>query len=498
MGQGKDDDDDVMMMDENGVMMTIDDKNVQGEGRAMFLNEPGTYFFINPNTTPSETAEQQAKLGALTQSLMALRTEGKLKHIWYNREQWSWAVQQVRAKSTDGSYACGTTIGPGFFDTDKMAYTVNYIILFVSAKPGAEKGIPNSTNGFVVLRDLSRMDDIRNLIIHPDPTQITTLQTNYGKKVERHKYLSSIITIPMEPYIYIEGLCVNSQIPSVPRGTAINLMDLVHEIIFRTGQEFFLGCKLASLVYVMQFYFNKFSYRFRYGCGPESTVQRIASSKGGQSPVELNHVLNTLTRMPHDDDAWDDKKWNTFLQHLIHSGFNAEVGPEQVAIVSRLRNKPLFDDDGDKSFLDRYQELFNRLGVQDQGFNMYFCFYNNPTLDITVSDRISSYTLSIINAWRAQVGRAPARKAALKKPPSGYKAGGRKRRRKRTKKRALKKKHRRTKRKRKRKTRRRKKRGGKSRLSYKKCHKLKHQHKQLSQSLNMVGKALQVQCKKRL
>ena len=82
MGQGKDDDDD-------DVMMTIDDKNVQGEGRAMFLNEPGTYFFINPNTTPSETAEQQAKLGALTQSLMALRTEGKLKHIWYDREQWS-------------------------------------------------------------------------------------------------------------------------------------------------------------------------------------------------------------------------------------------------------------------------------------------------------------------------------------------------------------------------------------------------------------------------
>jgi len=492
----------LMHQDDKGdinINEVIDEKDVQGEGRAMFLNEPGTYFFINPNTTPIETAEQQAKISALTQSLTALRTEGKLKHIWYDREQWSWAVQQVRAKSTDGSYACGTTIGPGFFDTDKMAYTVNYIILFVSAKPGKGKGIPNSTNGFVVLRDLSRMDDIRNLIIHPDPTQLTTLQTNFGKNVERHKYLSSIITIPMEPYIYIEGLCVNSQIPSVPRGTAINLMDLVHEIIFRTGQEFFLGCKLASLVYVMQFYFNKFSYRFRYGCGPDSTVQRIASSKGGQSPAELNRVLNTLTRMPHDDDAWDDKAWNTFLQHLIHSGFNAEVGPEQVEIVQRLRNQPLFDDDGDKSILDRYQELFNRLGVQDQGFNMYFCFYNNPTLDITVSHRISPYTLSIINVWRAQVRRAPARKAALKKPPSGYKAGGdRKRRRKRTKKRALKKKHRRTKRKRKRKTRRRKKRGGKHKLSNKKCKMLKHRHSKLTHHVNVVGKALQVQCKKRL
>jgi hypothetical protein len=74
------------------------------------------------------------------------------------------------------------------------------------------------------------------------------------------------------------------------------------------------------------------------------------------------------------------------------------------------------------------------------------------------------------------------------------KEGGR-RRRKRTKKKALKKKHRRTKR-RKRKTRR--KRGGKRKLSNKKCKILRHQHSKLTHHVNMVGKALQVQCKKRL
>jgi len=79
------------------------------------------------------------------------------------------------------------------------------------------------------------------------------------------------------------------------------------------------------------------------------------------------------------------------------------------------------------------------------------------------------------------------------------KNGGRKRRRKRkrTKKRALKKRHRRTKRKRKRKTRRKKK-GGKHKLSNKKCKMLRHQHSKLTHHVNMVGKALQVQCKKRL
>jgi hypothetical protein len=76
------------------------------------------------------------------------------------------------------------------------------------------------------------------------------------------------------------------------------------------------------------------------------------------------------------------------------------------------------------------------------------------------------------------------------------KNGGRRRKRKRTKKRALKKRHRRTKRKRKRKTRR--KRGGKHKLSNKKCKMLRHQHSKLIHHVNMVGKALRVQCKKRL
>ena len=53
----------------------------------------------------------------------------------------------------------------------------------------------------------------------------------------------------------------------------------------------------------------------------------------------------------------------------------------------------------------------------------------------------------------------------------------------------------RTGRKRKRKTRR-KKRGGQHKISHKKCKILRHQHSKLAQSLNLVGKALQTQCKK--
>jgi len=463
-----------------------DDKDILGKGRAPYLKKTGTYFFINPNTTPMDTQPQKDKLSALMRNALTdLRDEGKLEHIWYDKERWGDAVQSVQTKAADGSYACGTTIGPGFFDTDKMSFTVNYIILFVSAKGGDKGGSENSANGFVVLRDLSRMDDIKNLLINPD--QPTTHQKNYGPNLENHAYLKNIIKKKKEPYIYIEGLCVNGKMPSVPKGTAVTLMDLVHEITFKTGEAFFSGCKLASLVYVMQFYFNKFSYRFRYGCGSDSIEQKIPNNQNGRSPIYLNNTLNELKRMPDDDSAWDDVKWHAFLDHLSHSGFNAEVGPEQAEIVQRLRNQPLFDEDGDELILTRYQQLFNRLGVQDQGFNMYFCFYNNPTLDITETSRIAAFTLHIINTWRLNNHRGPARKAALE-----GKRGGRKRRkkrtRKRTKKKALKKKHRT----RKRRKRRRRRGGG---LSRKKCNILRHQHARLSKSLKTIKDALQVQCK---
>jgi transposase len=87
------------------------------------------------------------------------------------------------------------------------------------------------------------------------------------------------------------------------------------------------------------------------------------------------------------------------------------------------------------------------------------------------------------------------------KMPSKTRGG----RRKRTKKRALKKRHRtkrkrrkRRKRTRKRKRKTRRKRGGKHKLSNKKCKMLRHQHSKLIHHVNMVGKALRVQCKKRL
>ena len=190
----------------------------------------------------------------------------------------------------------------------------------------------------------------------------------------------------------------------------------------------------------------------------------------------------------------------------------------KLARVLTLRDSPIemFDEDGETyAVTSRLIEALKKLGWEDQGYKMYFCFYNDPLFGVENFAYSTPFTQQIIQAARRTAGLNPARKAAtgvtratqqvqgptttqqvrgiLDKSTKGRpKQGGRKRRRKRTKKKALKKKHRRTKRKRKRKTRR--KRGGKHKLSNKKCKMLRHQHSKLTHHVNMVGKALRVQC----
>jgi hypothetical protein len=253
-------------------------------------------------------------------------------------------------------------------------------------------------------------------------------------------------------------------------------------------------------VYVIQFYFNKFSYRFRKACDSDP------------APYDgLNRAVNTLPRLKDDDESEYNAKWMRYLVALTEAGFNAEVSKRKADRILSLRDDASFtiynddpeDEDGEGvdiipvQRLKRYVQALKRLGWEDQGYTMYFCFYHNPTLGIPIA-RPSKITADILTAYRASIGRQPMRKAAAKQRAANFAGTGGKggrRRRKRTKKRALKKKHRRTKRKRKRKTRR-KRRGGKhkKKLSRGHCKKLRHQHRQLAHGLHRVSQAINVQC----
>jgi len=450
-----------------------------GEDLNSFLTAQGIYLFINPRVTPND-----AQLAHFMQS--ASQT-GQFANIFYNQAVYELASRQVRMAGGISGYACGNIISPDFFDQDKMMYTINYIILVVSERLEEDKpqvqtrsgGRHLATSGFVVLRDLMRMDPIKAQI-----ARRLAQQENPGSK-----FLDEIITLETEPFLYTEGLCANRAsmsyiMPNGRRANGVGLMDLVHECAYIAGPAMFSGCKLSALAYVIQFYFNKFSYRFRKACDSDP------------APYDrLNRAITRLPRIPDDDAALEQSGWVRMLRTLTDLDFNAELSAERAIRIGSLRDREIitYDKDGDPVNTTRIAAALARLGMHDQGYKMYLCFYDNPTLGIMIP-RPSPFTQTILENYRTSQGRQPTRKAAAKQRAANFKKqGGRRRRRKRTKKRALKKRHRRTRRRRKRKTRR-KRRGGKKRLSRKQCHSLKQKHTKMAHQLHRAGQAIRVQC----
>ena len=463
---------------------------------------PGLYFYVNTMTTTDQN---------LQRLLTTVNNTGAFTNISTDQSEYRWACKQVRKAGGNTGYACGGVIGPNFFDEDKMLYTINYVILLITPRDKSSMGTssaikarsgvtPVATHGFVVLRDLTRVTNG----IFP-----AIARKKKQKAYPGSEYFEQLIThLTDEPMLYIEGLCANKAAGS---GAGMQMMDLVHRIALDTGSDIYQGCKLSALVYVIQFYFRKFSYRFRKGCYGDGATKNLTA----EQLRALNNMVPRLPRLPEDDAAYGHTPWLEFLKLLSVSGFNAQTTQEQAARVLTLRESSIemFDGDGEMYEVSRIIEALKNLGWEDQGYKMYFCFYNNPQFGIDTYAYSTPFTQQIIQAARSTAGLNPARKSAtgvakvtqqVQGPTTTQQVqgmlkqsmGGRKRRIKRTKKRALKKKHRRTKR-RKRKTRRRR-RGGKRKLSHKKCKILRHQHSKLTHHVNTVGEALRVQCKKRL
>ncbi len=458
--------------------------------RAQILTHPGDYFFVNPRTTMQDAD--------LTQLLTAVQAQNITIVGPFTTDNYAFAAQQVRTAGEAGEYSCGDIITPDFFDEDKMNYTMNYIILRVSERGSQHSMVTQhggrnfTTNAFVILRDLNRMVTIRAAIVQKSEQESSV-------PLKNHEYFKFVDKKEAEPFLYIEGLCANR---AAGRGAGMQLMDKVHASAFTANKQervIYQGCKLSALVYVIQFYFNKFSYRFRKACESDPAQYE-----------DLNRDINKLPRLRNDDEAKFATGWLKLLINLTEAGFNTEVSKSTAERILSLRDGAgiiIYNDDDDPDAVDvipverlkRYVQAFSRAGWDDQGYTMYFCFYHNPTLGIPCP-RASPVTKMIIDEAGSHVGSG--RQAAQKQRAANLKAlgvgvvqGGRKRRRRRrTKKRALKKKHRRTRRRRKRKTRR-KRRGGKHKKpSRKHCKKLRHQHRQLAHGLHRVSQAINVQC----
>jgi len=312
---------------------------------------------------------------------------------------------------------------------------------------------PVATHGFVVLRDLTRVTNGIFPAIARKRQQDAYPDSEYFEQL--------LAYLKDEPMLYIEGLCANK---AAGRGAGMNMMDLVHRIARDTRQsgfpDIYKGCKLSALVYVIQFYFRKFSYRFRKGC------EEMVNDEEKEQLRKLNNMVQRFPRLSEDAAAYQHTPWLEFLKLLSISGFNAQTTQQQAARVLTLRDIPMFNTN--TLATSRIVKALQRLGWEDQGYKMYFCFYNDPLFGVNTFAYSTRFTQQIIQAAREASDKNPVREsttrvARLTQELQGpvkkqevlallkqYTNGGRKRRRKRTRKRALRKKRRRTKHKKKR------------------------------------------------
>ena len=118
-------------------------------------------------------------------------------------------------------------------------------------------------------------------------------------------------------YLYIEGVCASR---AAGRGAGITLMDLVHHLALLSG---FAGTKLSSLDYVIPYYFNKFSYRFRYSCEMESGIRTPAAAAAAAGKPSYNaeqlRALNVDVRNLSKINFHDEHpaEWKSILQKLM-------------------------------------------------------------------------------------------------------------------------------------------------------------------------------------
>ena len=318
-----------------------------------------------------------------------------IKYIANNSEDWTFASKQVRGAGEHGKYPCGDAMPNTFFDDDKMTNTINMIILYVGEKDipynlrtraSAAAEVSGETNqteptrkkvtyAFAVVRDLCKADVILDRI---------------GSQQEV-EYFKDLINGPGKIYkencLYIEGLCAA---PQAGKGRGAKLMDLIHILAFYSKYD---GCKLSALAYVIQYYFNKFSYRFRKDCSEESPT--------------INHLNNEVNKLPRisDDEiieeevAWNiasRRPWPPFIQSLTEAGFNTEISREQGKTVASLRNFMVMnEEDEEYNITTRKAKMWERLGMLEQGFKMYFCFRNHPLMGV-IQGRPTPFTQFVV------------------------------------------------------------------------------------------------------
>ena len=234
--------------------------------------------------------------------------------------QWSRAINSIqRTTGRGGKNLCMDVLDTeGFFEHERMQEKCQIIIL--------KMGANGRTDGFICITDLREIVQERLRFQNSDAAHY--MKDNDGDEV-----------LHGENYLYIDGLCSNQ------RGVGMELTDKVIEMTFHAS-NIYQGVKLASLPYVVKYYWDKFCFRFRPGCYDSGTAMHprdaFKSDDEGKKYLYLNDTANKIPSRNPEGKVWTDE---TMFSDPIYSKFllslnevNFEPGVIQPSGAPSLRS----------------------------------------------------------------------------------------------------------------------------------------------------------------
>ena len=233
----------------------------------------------------------------------------------YDWGQWSKAINSIQGtQDSRGRNLCMNVLDTeGFFEHERMREKCQIIIL--------QMGENGQTQGFVCISDLRYV--VQNRLHFQNSDSAHYLMDWEGDEV-----------IHGEDYLYIDGLCSNM------RGVGVSLTDKVIEMTY-CASNIFRGVKLASLPYVVKYYWNKFCFRFRPGCFPskpdpitfgninhasEFLPLMFPENGDGKKYKRINDIVNTLKTAPKGERTWTDE---TMFSDPVYSEFLLSLNETQ-------------------------------------------------------------------------------------------------------------------------------------------------------------------------
>ena len=358
-------------------------KNFKPEGE-------GIYIFFNPTLGDYTFRKIMVGLARIVNGdFTDVGINQQVVGIYNSVSDWNMASRGVRAAVSPSPQikACGDVIDTSFFTEGRMRYQTNIIILNYG-RP--KRGHTPSPTGFATLRDLSPP----SLAVIMSKMRNEYFDRQWGQNYPQLKDLHEV------DGIYIETVC------SSVRGGGVRLMDLVIALTYASDYK---CVKLSSLPYVIQYYFMKFSFRFRKSCATATTKE-----------MQLNHLVPSLKRISNDDDETEIGVWRDFFKKARDEGFATAVGLEKHFYDLR----EVYEEG------QRIMDYHERLEIGDEGWKMTLCF-NNPGMGFPQEAKITPLLHRIINesgGQRPRRAKAHASVAAASSAASG-KGGSRKKKR---------------------------------------------------------------------